>query len=139
MTEDDLLTGNADYAAAYTAVANSPRRGLVVVTCMDVRIDPLAVLGLELGDAHVLRNAGGQASDDITRGIEISQRKFGTRDIVVMHHTDCAAYGDADLETIQLGLKETIRTIAASPEVPYANRMLGFVLDIGTGRISPLR
>jgi len=140
VTEDELLAGNTAYAATHAIVPHLPQRGLVVVTCMDVRIDPLAVLGLEVGDAHVLRNAGGQATDDMARSIEVSQRLMETRDIVVMHHTGCAAYPEgADLATIELGLKETIRNLAASPLVPYANRIQGFVLDVDTGRITPLR
>ena len=139
MTEDELLAGNAAYAATHASVPRPPRRRLVVVTCMDVRIDQLAVLGLEVGDAHVLRNAGGQPTDDVARSIEVSQRVMDTRDIVVMHHTECAAYPEgADLATIELGLKETNRILAASPLVPYANRIQGFVLDITTGRITPL-
>ena len=90
---DDLTTANAAYAGDFTLsdLAAAPARNLAVVTCMDCRIDPLAVLGLEPGDAHVLRNAGARVTDDVLRSLVKSVNQLGVTRIVVMHHTDCGA------------------------------------------------
>jgi carbonic anhydrase len=136
--DEQILAANAAYAEQYASVPPRPERGLIIVTCMDVRIDPLRLLGLERGDAHILRNAGGLATDDVIRSIEVSQRRWETREIIVIHHTDCAAYESADAPEVEVGAKDTMRAIAASTGVPYANRVTGYVLDIETGRLTPI-
>ncbi len=87
----ELLDANRQYAAGFKKghLPMPPGRKLAVLVCMDARIDPAKALGLEEGDAHVIRNAGGRASDDAIRSLAISQQLLGTREIVVIHHTDC--------------------------------------------------
>jgi carbonic anhydrase len=87
----ELLKANRGYAATFTKghLAMPPRRKLAVLVCMDARIDPTKALGLEEGDAHVIRNAGGRARDDAIRSLAISRQLLGTREIVVIHQSDC--------------------------------------------------
>src|SRR4051794_40190560 len=88
---DDAMNGNAAYAEAFAAgdLAAPPAKRLVVVTCMDARIDVYAALGLQPGDAHVLRNAGGVVTDDTIRSLAISQRMLGSEEVMLVHHTRC--------------------------------------------------
>jgi carbonic anhydrase len=127
---------------------------------MDARIDVLAVLGFALGDAHVIRNAGGVITDDVVRSLIISQRLLGTREIIVMHHTDCGmltftddqlkaqieaetgirppfameAFGDLDKDVVQ-----SLARITASPFIPYKNRLRGFVYDVISSQIREIQ
>jgi carbonic anhydrase len=89
---DDLLTANAAYAAKFDkgGLPPAPARKLVVIACMDARFDPLGALGLDVGDAYVLRNAGGVVTDDVIRSLAVAQRRGGTEEIVIVQHTDCA-------------------------------------------------
>ena len=91
MMLDDLLAGNARYAAQFAQadIPPPPAKHLAVVTCMDVRLDVYAMLGLQLGDAHVIRNAGGRVSDDVLRSLVVSVELLGTRSVVIIQHTDC--------------------------------------------------
>src|SRR5437870_8559167 len=88
---DELLTNNESYAASFTKgdLPMPPGKQVAVVACMDARLDPARVLGLEEGDAHVIRNAGGVVTDDVIRSLTISQRLLGTEEIILIHHTDC--------------------------------------------------
>jgi carbonic anhydrase len=89
---DEVLAANADYAAAFGSkgsLALPPARGFAILTCMDARLDPAKYAGLHEGDAHVIRNAGGRASDDAIRSLVISYKLLGTREWFVIHHTDC--------------------------------------------------
>src|SRR5579875_1182076 len=87
---DELLANNARYAQAFTGpLPLPPARHLAVVACMDARLNVFAILGLREGDAHVIRNAGGVVTDDEIRSLAISQRLLGTREIILIHHTDC--------------------------------------------------
>src|ERR671911_880638 len=88
---DELLQNNAAYAASFEKgdLPLPPARGVAVVACMDARLDVHNILGLEEGDAHVIRNAGGVVTDDEIRSLTISQRLLGTREIILIHHTDC--------------------------------------------------
>ena len=89
---DEVLTANADYAASFGAkgeLALPPARGFAILTCMDARLDPAKYAGLAEGDAHVIRNAGGRASDDAIRSLVISYKLLGTREWFVIHHTNC--------------------------------------------------
>jgi len=99
----ELLQANAAFAAAFDGrdLARPPRRGLAVLTCMDARLDPERFLGLEPGDAHVVRNAGARASDDAIRSILISTWLLGTREILVIHHTDCGLATTTDDEIVR--------------------------------------
>src|SRR5690606_33438713 len=105
---DELIEHNARYAESYVADRPlPPRRKLAVVACMDSRLDTFAMLGLEVGDAHVMRNAGGVITEDMIRSLVISQRKLGTREIILIHHTDCGALTFTDDELRNELLDET--------------------------------
>ena len=95
---DDFLAANADYASRFSHGALTARagKGLCVVTCMDTRIDPLAILGLTVGDAKVLRNAGGRATQDVLRSLVLATNLLGVNAVAVMHHTGCALAGSDD-------------------------------------------
>ncbi|WP_061961477.1 beta-class carbonic anhydrase, partial [Demequina flava] len=105
---DELIENNKAYAAHYAPDRPlPPRRQLAVVACMDSRLDVFALLGLEVGDAHIMRNAGGVITDDMIRSLVISQRKLGTREIILIHHTDCGALTFTDDELRNQLLDET--------------------------------
>ncbi len=156
---DELLEANRRYAEAFDRgdLPAPPARGLAVLTCMDARLDPRAFLGLDLGDAHVIRNAGGRASDDAIRSLIISSHLLGTREYLVVHHTECgmltfsneelrerlrAATG-ADASGIDFlpfsdldeGVREDVRRIQASPFIPADVTVSGFVYDVRSGRL----
>lgn len=156
---DDLLERNASYAEAFDkgGLPLPPARKLAVVACMDARLDVHGLLGLELGDAHVIRNAGGVVSDDALRSLVISQRLLGTEEIILIHHTDCGmltfrdddvkdgiladtglrpsfaleAFGDLDDD-----VRQSIGRIQANPFVPNKGQIRGFVYDCATGRLN---
>ena len=115
------------------APSREPARQLAVLTCMDCRIDPLRALGLAFGDAVVLRNAGGQWSEDVARSLQLS-RGLGVTSVQVVAHTDCAAYGGED-EAAEAGARRTAARIrAAIPEL----RVSASILDLATGTGRPL-
>ena len=156
---DDLLERNASYAEAFDKgdLPLPPARKLAVVACMDARLDVHGLLGLELGDAHVIRNAGGVVSDDALRSLVISQRLLGTEEIILIHHTDCGmltfrdddvkdgiladtglrpsfaleAFGDLDDD-----VRQSIGRIRANPFIPSKDQIRGFVYDCATGRLN---
>jgi len=163
MTVTDNLLQNAErYAAAFDKgqLAMPPAKGVAVVACMDARINPYGLLGLGEGDAHVIRNAGGVISDDVIRSLAISQRLLGTREIILIHHTDCGmltfkddevkaqieqdtgirppfaleAFADAEQDVAQ-----SLKRIQASPFVPNKDQVRGFVYDVRTGRLNEVR
>lgn len=159
---DELLAGAAQYAARFDSgdLPLPPARRVAVVACMDARLDPQALLGLSLGDAHVIRNAGGAVTDDVVRSLAISQRLLGTREIVLIHHTDCgmltftdddfrqsveadtgirppwAAEAFADLET---DVRQSVARVVASPFVPHRDAVRGFVYDVSSGALTEVR
>ena len=133
-----------------------PVRKLAVLACMDARLDPARVLGLEEGDAHVIRNAGGVVSEDAIRSLAISQHLLGTEEIVLIHHTDCGMLGLNDEEfaerlesgtggrpdwraqgfdDLEGSVRESISRIKNSPFVPRTNAVRGFVYEVETGRL----
>ncbi|HMJ03559.1 MAG TPA: carbonic anhydrase [Conexibacter sp.] len=156
---DDLLRRNAAYADAYEhgALPAQPAKPVAVLTCMDARIDPHRMLGLAEGDAHVIRNAGGVANDDAIRSLVVSQRKLGTREVVVILHTDCgmrtfaedafvdeleAATGTrptwettAFHEDIEADVRRAVARVAASPFLLHTDSVRGFVYDVVTGKL----
>jgi carbonic anhydrase len=155
---DELLENNAAYAESFDKgdLPLPPARGVAVVACMDARLDVHKILGLEEGDAHVIRNAGGVITDDEIRSLTISQRLLGTREIVLIHHTDCGmlTFSDDDLKTQiheEVGLKphfsmesftdleedvrQSVARIKASPFVPHKDSVRGFVYEVETGRL----
>jgi carbonic anhydrase len=155
---DDLLRNNEAYAEAFDKgdLPLPPAKGVAVVACMDARLDVHKILGLEEGDAHVIRNAGGVITDDEIRSLAISQRLLGTREIILIHHTDCGMLTFTDDELRQqiqedVGIKphfpmesfsdleedvrQSIARIKASPFVPDKNSVRGFVYEVETGRL----
>ena len=153
---DELVGRNRSVAEAVKTpgMAAAPSRRVAIVTCMDARIDPLAELGLSVGEAHVIRNAGGVVTDDVIRSLCISQQLLGTREILVVHHTGCGMCGldeaqlRADLAD-RLGadpgwpfgsfadaaddVQASIAALAASPFIEHDTAIRGFVYDVDTG------
>src|ERR1700738_251703 len=154
---DELLANHQRYAEAlHGPLPIPPARGLAVVACMDARLNLYAILGLAEGEAHVIRNAGGVVPDDEIRSLAISQRLLGTREIILIHHTDCGmlTFTDDDFKrTIQddTGIKpqwaaeafadpdedvrQSIRRIEASPFVTKHESLRGFVFDVASGKL----
>jgi carbonic anhydrase len=152
MTEiSDLLAANHGYAAARANVRDPrPGRRLAIVTCMDARIDVFAVLGLHLGEAHVLRNAGGRVTEDVLRSLALSSGVLGVDTVVVMQHTKCGLAGVTDEELRRLtgsdlgflpiddhaaALREDIELLARTPYLSGIRRLAGFVYDVETGQL----
>jgi len=155
---DELLKNNETYAAGFSGpLPLPPSRNIAVVACMDARIDVYRVLGLSEGEAHVIRNAGGIITEDEIRSLTISQRLLGTKEIILIHHTDCGMLTFTDDEFKQTILDETglrpawaaeafpdeaadvaqsIRRITSSPFVPVKDSIRGFVFDVATGRLT---
>jgi len=154
---DELLANNEAYAAEFGGLLPlPPARQLAVVACMDARLNVYGLLGLAEGEAHVIRNAGGAVTDDTIRSLAISQRLLGTREIILIHHTECgmltftddgfkatieeetgirppwAAEAFSDLDE---DVRQSINRIKASPFVPVKDSVRGFVFDVGTGKL----
>lgn len=146
-----LLTANKGYAAARANV-DDPRPGqeMAIVTCMDARIDVFAVLGLHLGEAHVIRNAGGRVTDDVLRSLALSSQILGVRTVVVMQHTKCGLAGVTDEELRRLtgadlgffpiddhvaALRDDIELLAATPFLSPLKVIVGFIYDVESGEI----
>jgi carbonic anhydrase len=161
-TIDELLKNNEAYAASFDKgdLPLPPGRKTAVLACMDARLDPARVLGLEEGDAHVIRNAGGVASDDAIRSLAISQHLLGTEEIVILHHTDCGMLTFSDnefadrlesetgsrpgwnaqaFEDLDIDVRDSIERIKNSPFVPRSDRVRGFVYEVETGRLREVR
>lgn len=157
---DELLTANRTYASSFPAGRpRQPRRQLAVVVCMDARIDVFRAFGLDVGDAHVLRNAGGIPTEDVLRSLAISQRALGTREIAVVHHTQCGMTGFDDAafrsqleqETglrpgwdvpgftdLEAEVRRSVATVRGCPWLPHRDAVRGFVFDVATGALSPV-
>ena len=152
MTEvNRLLDANRGYAAARANVADAnPSRRLAVITCMDARIDVFAVLGLHLGEAHVLRNAGGRITDDVLRSLALSSHVLGVDTVVVMQHTKCGLAGVSDEELRRItgadlaffpiddhavALEEDIKVLTTEPYLHPLTTVAGFVYDVESGEI----
>src|SRR6478609_8000690 len=154
---DELLKHAEDYAANFDRgeLPLPPAKGVVVLACMDARLNPYGILGLNEGDAHVIRNAGGVVTDDEIRSLSISQRLLGTEEIILIHHTDCGMLtftDDAFKQSIQddVGIKpewaaeafpdvdedvrQSVARIQASPFIPRKDSVRGFVYEVESGR-----
>ena len=147
----DLLGANRGYAAARANVADPrPSRHLAVVTCMDARIDVFAVLGLHLGEAHVIRNAGGRVTDDVLRSLALSSGVLGVDTVVVMQHTGCGLAGVSDAELRALtgadlgffpiddhseALREDVELLARAPYLSRLSLIAGLVYDVQSGEL----
>ena len=155
---ETFLENNAAYAASFDKgnLPSRPGRKVAVLACMDARLDPARVLGLEEGDAHVIRNAGGVVSDDAIRSLAVSQHRLGTEEIVIIQHTDCGmlAFDNEEFaeqlesetgirpgwnapafEELDAGVRDSIERIKASPFVPRSESVRGFVYEVETGRL----
>lgn len=156
---DEFLEANRAYAKGFDRadLPMPPGRHVAVLTCMDARLHPSEFLGLELGDAHVIRNAGGRASDDAIRSLVISQRLLGTTEIVVIHHTDCGmlTFSNEELASriqqelgvevsgrdflpfsdLEQSVREDIATLRRSPLMPDQIRISGAIYDVNTGKL----
>ena len=155
---DEYLANNARYAESFSGpLPMPPSRHVAVLACMDARLNVYGILGLGEGEAHVIRNAGGVITDDQIRSLAISQRLLGTREIVLIHHTDCGMLtftDDAFKRSIQdetgikppwaaeafpdLGedVRQSIARIKASPFIPHKDAIRGFVFDVATGKLN---
>ena len=157
-TIDELLANNRAFAEplADRHLDVEPSRRLAIVTCMDSRLDVFAALGLGDGEAHVLRNAGGVVTDDTIRSLALSQRKLGTREVMLIHHTDCglekvtddgfsdelaAAAGVAPefpigaFSDVDRAVRESIERVRKSPFLPHRDTVRGFVYDVDTHKL----
>ena len=155
---DDLLRNNAEFAGSFSKgdLPMPPGKGLAVVACMDARLNVYALLGLEEGQAHVIRNAGGVVTEDVIRSLAISQHLLGTSEIVLVHHTDCGmlTFTDdevkADIESktglrphfaleafsdLESDIRQSIARIRHSPFVQHKDKVRGFVYDVRSGAL----
>ncbi len=135
----EFLAANAKYAGAFTkgSLPMPPGRKVAIVVCMDARIDPARALGLEEGDAHVIRNAGGRATDAI-RSLVISQLLLGTREIVVIHHTDCGMLTFTD-DQLRAKVKADLGADASAIDfLPFSNVEQSVIDDVKELKASPL-
>jgi carbonic anhydrase len=157
---EQYLANNARYAETFSGpLPMPPAAHLAVVACMDARLNVYGMLGLSEGEAHVIRNAGGVVTDDQIRSLAISQRLLGTKEIVLIHHTDCGMLtftDDAFKRSIQdeTGIKppwsaeafpdlaedvrQSIARIKASPFIPHKDAIAGFIFDVATGKLNPV-
>jgi len=155
---DEFLANNQSYAASFDkgSLEMPPAKQIAVVACMDARLETGVLLGLVEGDAHVIRNAGGVVSDDVIRSLTISQRLLGTREIMLIHHTDCGmlTFTDAELKEqilddtgltppfsmeafsdVDADVRQSMARVKASPYLPFKDEVRGFVYDIETGKL----
>jgi carbonic anhydrase len=155
---DEILEHNEAYAEQFTkgSLPMPPAKKLAVVACMDARLETGVILKLVEGDAHVIRNAGGVVTDDVIRSLTISQRLLGTREIMLIHHTDCGmlTFTDEDLKQqilVDTGLKpafametfkdvdadvrQSMARVNASPYIPHKHEVRGFVYDVDSGHL----
>jgi carbonic anhydrase len=158
---DEYLKNNDAYASTYTGpLPLPPSKHVAVLTCMDARLDVYRILGLAEGEAHVIRNAGGVVTDDEIRSLSISQRLLGTKEIILIHHTDCGMLTFTDDEfkkaiqdetgikpqwaaeafpDVEEDLRQSLRRIEASPFVTKHESLRGFVLDVATGKLNEVK
>lgn len=154
---DELLANNERYAEAVTTLLPAPpSKRVAVLACMDARLDIYRLLGLEIGEAHVIRNAGGVVTEDVERSLAISQRLLGTREIAVIHHSECGMLGFDDdafkariteetgaeppwpsqsLSDLDADVHESVEKLRRSPYLAHTDLIRGFVAEIATGRL----
>jgi carbonic anhydrase len=158
---DELLANNRSFAAspAERHLDVRPSRRLAIVTCMDSRLDVFAALGLGDGEAHVLRNAGGVITDDVIRSLAVSQRRLGTREVMLIHHTDCGmqalsddgfraelreatgvapAFAIESFADVEADVRQSILRVRRSPFLPHRDRVRGFVYDVDSHRLNEI-
>lgn len=158
---DELLANNAAYAAHFDAGALRlrPAREIAILTCMDSRFTAQGVLGLRLGDAHVIRNAGGRVTEDALRSLVLSAALLGTRTAVVIHHSNCGLYGTSNdalrervaevagapvdidflpFTDLEASVREDVAALREYPHFPPGYEVLGYTYDVVTGRLTPV-
>jgi carbonic anhydrase len=155
---DELLANNAAYAETFSGpLPLPPAKQVAVVACMDARLNVYAILGLKEGEAHVIRNAGGVVTPDEIRSLAISQRLLGTREIILIHHTDCGMLTFTDdgfkdqvqedtgirpswaaeaFPDLDADVRQSIARIKADSFIPHKDRIRGFVFDVATGKLN---
>ena len=156
---DELVANAGRHAAGFDKgdLPMPPTKKVAIVACMDARVNPYPILGLELGDAHVIRNAGGVVTDDEIRSLAISQRLLGTEEIILIHHTDCGmlTFNDDDFRRqiqedtgikppwspeafsdLEEDVRQSIERIKSSPFIPNKDSVRGFVYDVKTGELN---
>jgi carbonic anhydrase len=157
-TTDELLRNNERYAHSFDKgdLPMPPAKQIAIVTCMDARLSPYVMLGLSEGDAHVIRNAGGVITDDEIRSLMISQRLLGTREVMLIQHTNCGMLTFSDDEVkdqiqeeigikpsfalesftdLEENVRQSIKRIEASPFIPHKDSVRGFIYEVETGRL----
>jgi carbonic anhydrase len=157
-TTDDLLKNNESFVQSFDKgdLPLPPARKIAIVACMDARLNPYPILGLQLGDAHVIRNAGGVITDDEIRSLAISQHLLGTEEIMLIHHTDCGmlTFNDQEFASkleeetgqrpqwdaqsfpdLDQDVRDSIRRIKDSPFIPRTDSVRGFVYAVETGEL----
>jgi carbonic anhydrase len=155
---DELLSNASNYAAQFDRgnLPMPPAKGVAILACMDARLNIYGLLGLEEGDAHVITNAGGVVTDDEIRSLAISQRLLGTKEIILIHHTDCGmltfrddefraevqretgikpAWPCESFDDLEVDVRQSVARIKASPFIPNKDAIRGFVYDVETGRL----
>jgi carbonic anhydrase len=157
---DDFLANNAEYASTFNGpLPLPPAKHVAVVACMDARLDVYRVLGINEGESHVIRNAGGVVTDDVIRSLAISQRLLGTEEIILIHHTDCGmlTFTDDDFKRgiqdetgvkppwspeafpdVADDVRQSLRRIENSPFVTKHVSLRGFVFDVATGKLEEI-
>ncbi len=157
-TTEELLANNRAFAGSLPErhLDVQPSRRLAIVTCMDSRLDVFAALGLGDGEAHVLRNAGGVVTDDVIRSLAISQRRLGTREVMLIHHTDCGmqklsddefraelradtgvapAFAIESFTDVDADVRQSVLRVRRSEFIPHRGAVRGFVYDVDTHRL----
>ncbi|HEY2215978.1 MAG TPA: carbonic anhydrase [Solirubrobacteraceae bacterium] len=155
---EELLLKNTAFADGLEpeSLDVSPKRKLAIVTCMDSRLDVFAALGLGHGEAHILRNAGGVITDDVIRSLSVSQRKLGTREVMLIHHTDCGlmkvtddgfraelqdasgmapSFAIESFTDLDADVRQSIRRVRRSPFLAHRDAVRGFVYDVDSHRL----
>ena len=155
---DDLLANNLAFAARHDRghLDVHPSLRLAIVTCMDSRLDVFAALGLGDGQAHILRNAGGVITDDVIRSLAISQRRLGTEEVMLIHHTDCGlqlitddgfraelqettgmapSFAIESFTDVEEDVRQSIARVRHSPFLPHRDRVRGLIYDVDTGAL----
>jgi carbonic anhydrase len=155
---DNVIRANRAYTETFVGSRPTPPAlHLTVVTCMDSRLDLFGALGLEIGDAHLIRNAGGVVTDDVLRSLAISQRLLGTREIIVIHHTECGMFNFDDVEfryrltkesgiepewrvpgftDLELDVRQSVQRIKESLWLEHRSSVRGFIFDVATAEVT---
>ena len=158
---DQYLDNNKKYAANFQGpLPLPPKNQIAVLACMDARINVYAALGIQEGESHVIRNAGGVVTDDEIRSLAISQRLLGTKEIILIHHTDCGMLTFSDDEfkksiqdetgikpewaaeafsDLEVDVRQSIARIKQSAFIPHTNSVRGFIFDVATGLLNEVR